>query len=162
MPLVLDLEDVKTVQDARRYSADKCAEEWITTCGLTYIAGIDILRHEIERLILSETGRSIMKMRVESGSEAFAWLYKEATLRASTHTHTHTHTNIYTIRLERFHTCVCRSCGHFVDAARQLSCHVARAVNFKRAMCRYVFSAISTARSSSRRGTPTSDMYLIE
>ncbi|KAL7300424.1 hypothetical protein TKK_0006778 [Trichogramma kaykai] len=46
----------------------------------TETTGIDILRHEIERLILSETGRSIMKMRVESGSEAFAWLYKEATV----------------------------------------------------------------------------------
>ncbi|XP_001604860.1 putative GTP-binding protein 6 [Nasonia vitripennis] len=43
-------------------------------------SGIDVLRHEIEKKVLSETGRSVIKMRVESGSEAAAWLYKEATV----------------------------------------------------------------------------------
>lgn len=41
---------------------------------------MDLLRHEVQRLILSETGRSVMKMRVESGSDAMAWLYSEGTV----------------------------------------------------------------------------------
>ena len=38
------------------------------------------MRHNIQNLVLSETGRKVMKMRVESGSAAMAWLYKEATV----------------------------------------------------------------------------------
>ncbi|XP_058805109.1 putative GTP-binding protein 6 isoform X2 [Phymastichus coffea] len=46
----------------------------------TKATGLDILRHKIEKLIFAETGRSVMKMRVESGSEAMTWLYNEATV----------------------------------------------------------------------------------
>ncbi|KAJ8668995.1 hypothetical protein QAD02_000254 [Eretmocerus hayati] len=42
--------------------------------------GIDILRHSIQKIILNETGRSIMTIRVTSGSEEMAWLYKEASV----------------------------------------------------------------------------------
>lgn len=50
---------------------------------LFLISGIDLLRRRIEKEILHSTGRMHIRMRVKSGTEAFAWLYKELTV---THT----------------------------------------------------------------------------
>ncbi|XP_011500204.1 PREDICTED: putative GTP-binding protein 6 [Ceratosolen solmsi marchali] len=46
----------------------------------TKLTGIDALRYSIQDLVLKETGRSITKMRVESGSEPYLWIYKETTV----------------------------------------------------------------------------------
>lgn len=42
--------------------------------------GIDLLRRKIEKQLLAVTGRSVLKVRVEAGSRASAWLYKETTV----------------------------------------------------------------------------------
>jgi hypothetical protein len=48
--------------------------------SVIFLIGIDALRYSIQDLILKETGRSITRMRVESGSEPYFWLYKETTV----------------------------------------------------------------------------------
>ncbi|XP_048511989.1 putative GTP-binding protein 6 isoform X2 [Athalia rosae] len=43
----------------------------------TQLTGIDILREQIDKELLKATGRSVIRMRVQAGSQAAAWLYKE-------------------------------------------------------------------------------------
>ncbi|KAG7201456.1 hypothetical protein KM043_004216 [Ampulex compressa] len=43
----------------------------------TKLTGIDVLRMRIEKEVLASTGRKRMCIRVESGSSAAAWLYKQ-------------------------------------------------------------------------------------
>ncbi|XP_046483200.1 putative GTP-binding protein 6 [Neodiprion pinetum] len=46
----------------------------------TKLIGIDGLRDELDKSILGATGRTIVRIRVQSGSRASAWLYKETTV----------------------------------------------------------------------------------
>lgn len=50
------------------------------TNGFILNLGIDLLRGQIERELLSATERTSMVIRVKSGSPASAWLYKETTV----------------------------------------------------------------------------------
>lgn len=82
-----------TLESLNRYNrpiieiANKCdliekntVPEEIIAISATKQIGVDLLRKRIENEILNSTGRRHIRMRVESGTEAFAWLYKELTV----------------------------------------------------------------------------------
>ncbi|KAF7989683.1 hypothetical protein HCN44_008357 [Aphidius gifuensis] len=67
--------------------ANKCdlipagtVSEDILTVSSTQSHGIDLLRNEIQKKLLSVTGRQSVTIRVKSGSSIASWLYKETTV----------------------------------------------------------------------------------
>ncbi|XP_015111292.1 putative GTP-binding protein 6 [Diachasma alloeum] len=79
--------DLKTKEKPLIEVANKCdlipsgtVPENILGVSAVNSTGIDLLRQQIERELLSATARTSMVIRVKSGSSSAAWLYKEITV----------------------------------------------------------------------------------
>ena len=57
-----------------------CMGKLIYIFVFLWFSGIDLLKRRIEEEVLRFTGRMHIRMRVASGSDSAAWLYKELTV----------------------------------------------------------------------------------